>query len=202
MAEGSEKGIKVLTKGLIKDNPTFRMVLGLCSTLAVTNRMTNSIAMSLGTTFVIVSSALIVSLLRNYIPKRVRMGIFTVIIATFVVFVDLYLKAFYPGISKQIGPYVGLIITNCIIMGRCESFASANKPVPAMLDALGIGIGYSFSLIAISAIREPLGFGTLMGYAVMSDQWEPWVLMVMPPGAFFVLGLYIWILRTIYPEKK
>ena len=202
MAEATEKGFRLLTRGWIKDNPTFRMVLGICSTLAVSNRMTNSLAMSLGTTFVIVASSLSVSLLRNYIPKRVRMAVFTVIIATFVVCVDLYLKAFFPLISKQIGPYVGLIITNCIIMGRCESFASGNKPGPSILDGLGVGIGYSFSLIMISAIREPLGFGTLMGYQVLGSWWTPWILMVMPPGAFLVLGLYIWVLRTIYPEKK
>ena len=202
MAEATENGIKLLTRGLIKDNPTFRMVLGICSTLAVSNRMTNSLAMSLGTTFVIVASSLSVSLLRDYIPKRVRMAVFTVIIATFVVCVDLYLKAFFPLISKQIGPYVGLIITNCIIMGRCESFASANKPGPSILDGLGVGMGYSFSLILISAIREPLGFGTIMGYQILGSWWTPWILMVMPPGAFLVLGLYIWVLRTIYPEKK
>jgi Na+-transporting NADH:ubiquinone oxidoreductase subunit D len=196
----SDQGITILTRGLIRDNPTFRMVLGICSTLAVSNRMTNSLAMSLGTTFVLIASSLSVSLLRNYIPKRVRMAVYTVIIATFVVFVDLYLKAFFPVISKQIGPYVGLIITNCVIMGRCESFASASKPGDSMLDALGIGLGYSFSLLAIAAIREPLGFGTLMGYTVLGDWWTPWILMVMPPGAFLVLGLYIWVLRTIYPE--
>lgn len=202
MPDGTENGAKILTKGLIKDNPTFRMVLGICSTLAVTNRVTNSIAMSIGTTFVIVSSSVTVSLIRNYIPRRVRMGVYTVIIATFVVFVDIFLKAFYPVISKQIGPYVGLIITNCMIMGRAEAFASGNRPLPSVLDALGVGIGYSFSLLALSAIREPLGFGTFMGYQVMGSGWEPWVLMVMPPGAFLVLGLYIWILRTVYPDER
>ena len=181
----------------MRDNPTFRMVLGICSTLAVTNRVSNSIAMSLGTTFVLVCSSLAVSLLRNYIPRKVRMAVYTVIIATFVVFVDIYLKAFYPLISKQIGPYVGLIITNCIIMGRAEAFASANKPFPSILDALGVGMGYSFSLLLLSSIREPLGFGTWLGHVVLGDWWEPWVLMVMPPGAFLVLGLYIWILRSV-----
>lgn len=202
MSDGPQSNLSIFTRGLIKDNPTFRMVLGICSTLAVTNRVSNSIAMSLGTTFVIVSSSLVVSFLRNFIPRRVRMGIYTVIIATFVVFVDIFLKAYYPVISKQIGPYVGLIITNCMIMGRAESFASISKPWPSVLDALGVGLGYSISLLALSFIREPLGFGTLLGYQVMGDWWEPWLLMVMAPGAFLVLGVYIWILRTIYPEKK
>jgi len=187
----------ILIRGIIRDNPTFRMVLGICSTLAVTNRVSNSIAMSLGTTFVLIGSSLSVSLLRNYIPRKVRMAVYTVIIATFVVVVDIYLKAFYPVISKQIGPYVGLIITNCIIMGRAEAFASANKPFPSFLDALGVGLGYSFSLLLLSSIREPLGFGSWLGYVVLGDWWEPWVLMVMPPGAFLVLGIYIWILRTV-----
>jgi len=191
----------ILTRGIIKDNPTFRMVLGICSTLAVTNSVANSIAMSLGTTFVIVASSFSISLMRNLIPRRVRMAVYTIIIATFVVFVDIYLKAFFPDISKQIGPYVGLIITNCIIMGRAESFASGNGPIKSILDALGVGLGYTLSLLLLASIREPLGFGTYLGYQVLGNWWEPWLFMVMPPGAFFVLGIYIWVLRSILPEK-
>lgn len=201
MTDKKESLLTIFTRGIIKDNPTFRMALGICSTLAVTNKVANSIAMSLGTTFVIVCSSLSISLMRNFIPRRVRMPVYTIIIATFVVFVDIYLKAFYPDISKQIGPYVGLIITNCIIMGRAESFASGNGPVRAMLDALGVGIGYTVSLLALASIREPLGFGTYLGYTVLGDWWEPWLFMVMPPGAFFVLGVYIWVLRTVLPEN-
>ncbi len=202
MADQKDSSLTIFTRGIIKDNPTFRMALGICSTLAVTNKVANSIAMSLGTTFVIVASSLSISLMRNFIPRRVRMAIYTIIIATFVVFVDIYLKAFFPDISKQIGPYVGLIITNCIIMGRAESFASGNNPLRAGLDALGVGIGYTVSLLAIASIREPLGFGTFMGYTVLGDWWEPWLFMVMPPGAFFVLGIYIWVLRSILPESE
>jgi len=201
LTDKKESLLTIFTRGIIKDNPTFRMALGICSTLAVTNKVANSIAMSLGTTFVIVCSSLSISLMRNFIPRRVRMPVYTIIIATFVVFVDIYLKAFYPDISKQIGPYVGLIITNCIIMGRAESFASGNGPVRAMLDALGVGIGYTVSLLALASIREPLGFGTYLGYTVLGDWWEPWLFMVMPPGAFFVLGVYIWVLRTVLPEN-
>lgn len=199
MTDKKDSLITIFTRGIIKDNPTFRMALGICSTLAVTNKVANSIAMSLGTTFVIVCSSLTISLMRNFIPRRVRMPIYTIIIATFVVFVDIYLKAFYPDISKQIGPYVGLIITNCIIMGRAESFASGNGPIRAGLDALGVGIGYTVSLLALASIREPLGFGTYLGYTVLGDWWVPWLFMVMPPGAFFVLGIYIWVLRSILP---
>lgn len=202
MADKKDSPLTIFTRGIIKDNPTFRMALGICSTLAVTNKVANSIAMSLGTTFVIVCSSLSISLMRNFIPRRVRMPIYTIIIATFVVFVDIYLKAFYPDISKQIGPYVGLIITNCIIMGRAESFASGNGLIRAGLDALGVGIGYTVSLLALASIREPLGFGTYLGYTVLGDWWEPWLFMVMPPGAFFVLGIYIWVLRTVLPESE
>lgn len=191
---------EVFTRGIIKDNPTFRMVLGICSTLAVTNLVSSSIAMSLGTTFVLVASSLSISLLRSFIPRRVRMAVYTVIIATFVVFVDIYLKAFHPEISADIGPYVGLIITNCVIMGRAESFASQNRPLPALLDGMGVGIGYSLSLIAIASIREPLGFGTFMGHAIAPAGWQPWLLFAMPPGAFLVVGVYIWILRSIYSD--
>ena len=199
MTDKKDSLITIFTRGIIKDNPTFRMALGICSTLAVTNKVANSIAMSLGTTFVIVCSSLSISLMRNFIPRRVRMPVYTIIIATFVVFVDIYLKAFYPDISKQIGPYVGLIITNCIIMGRAESFASGNGLIRAGLDALGVGIGYTVSLLALASIREPLGFGTYLGYTVLGDWWVPWLFMVMPPGAFFVLGIYIWVLRSILP---
>ena len=201
MIDKKDSLITIFTRGIIKDNPTFRMALGICSTLAVTNKVANSIAMSLGTTFVIVCSSLSISMMRNFIPRRVRMPVYTIIIATFVVFVDIYLKAFYPDISKQIGPYVGLIITNCIIMGRAESFASGNGPIRAGLDALGVGIGYTVSLLALASIREPLGFGTYLGYTVLGDWWVPWLFMVMPPGAFFVLGIYIWVLRSILPES-
>lgn len=192
---------EVFTRGIIKDNPTFRMVLGICSTLAVTNLVSSSIAMSLGTTFVLLASSLSISVLRSFIPRRVRMAVYTIIIATFVVFVDIYLKAFFPLVSSDIGPYVGLIITNCVIMGRAESFASKNRPIPAILDALGVAIGYSLSLIAIASIREPLGFGTFLGHVIAPTGWQPWLLFAMPPGAFLVLGLYIWILRSIYPAE-
>jgi len=130
-----------------------------------------------------------------------RQALYTTIIATYVVIADRYLRAYWPDVSKQMGPYVALIITNCIIMGRAESFASVNGPWRSLLDALGVGFGYAFSLLTISVIRECLGFGTLMGYPVMGKSWTPWVVMIMPPGAFLVLGTYIWILRSISKPK-
>jgi Na+-transporting NADH:ubiquinone oxidoreductase subunit D len=177
------------------------MTLGICSTLAVTNRVTNGIAMGLAVIFVTTASSVTVSLMRRITPRRIRMAVYTAIIATYVVIADRYLRAYEPVISEQMGPYVALIITNCIIMGRAESFASANGPWRSFLDALGIGFGYAFSLLAISVIRESLGFGTLMGYPVMGRNWTPWVVMIMPPGAFLVLGVYIWLLRSISKQS-
>ena len=184
-------------KGLWTDNPTFVMVLGICSTLAVTNQVANGIAMGVAVIFVTTASSVTVSLVRNFIPRRIRMAIYTIIIATYVMVADRYLQAYWSNISEQMGPYVALIITNCIIMGRAESFASVNSPFRSFLDALGIGIGYAFSLAIVSIIRELLGFGTLLGYPVMGKNWTPWVVMSLPPGAFIVLGTYIWILRSI-----
>ena len=194
-------GFKVLARGFLENNPTFVMTLGICSTLAVTNRVANGVAMGFAVIFVTAASSVTISLLRKVTPRRVRMMIYTSIIATYVVVADRYLRAFYPDISERMGPYVALIITNCIIMGRAESFASTNDPWLSFLDALGVGFGYAFSLLAISVIRESLGFGTLMGYPILGNNWTPWVVMAMPPGAFIVLGVYIWFLRTIAKPK-
>ena len=191
------RGFKTLVEGLWANNPTFRMMLGICSTLAVTNSVRNTLAMGIAVVFVIALSSLTVSLMRNIIPRRVRMAVYTLIIATYVIFVDQYLRAYFPDISEQIGPYVGLIITNCIVMGRCESFASGNNVWLSVLDAVGVGVGYAISLMFIAVIREVLGFGTILGYQVLWDSWDGWVIMVMSPGAFIVLGVFIWILRAI-----
>jgi Na+-transporting NADH:ubiquinone oxidoreductase subunit D len=193
---------KTFTKGLWTDNPTFIMVLGICSTLAVTNRVANGIAMSLAVIFVTTATSVTVSLIRKITPRRIRMAVYTTIIATYVVIADRYLRAYRPIISEQMGPYVALIITNCIIMGRAESFAAINAPWRAFWDALGVGFGYAFSLLAISVVREALSFGTLMGYPIMGKNWTPWVVMSMPPGAFLVLGVFIWVLRSISKPKS
>jgi len=196
------KWFKALIAGLWQDNPTFCMVLGLCSMLAITNRMDNAIAMGLGVTFCIVFSSFFVSLFRNVIPSRVRMLAYMVIIATFVICVDRFLKAYFPPISEELGPYVGLIITNCIIMGRAEAYAIKNGPLLSVLDGLGCGIGYTFMLILMALVRETIGFGTLLGYRVMPGSWENWVVMTIAPGAFFLLGVYLWIFRTIAKKTE
>ncbi len=192
---------RTFAAGLWKNNPTFVMVLGICSTLAVTNRVANGVAMGLAVIFVTTASSATVSLIRKITPRRIRMAVYITIIATYVVMADRYLKTYRPAISEQMGPYVALIITNCIIMGRAESFASINGVWRSFLDALGVGFGYALSLVAISVVRELLGFGTLMGCPIMGSNWTPWVIMIMPPGAFIVLGVYIWILRSVLKPK-
>lgn len=196
------KWFKVLTAGLWLDHPTFCMVLGICSMLAITNRLDNAIAMGVGVTFCTVFGSLFVSLCRNVIPARVRMLAYMTIIATFVICVDRFLKAYFPPISEAMGPYVGLIITNCILMGRAEAFAIKNGPWLSVLDGLGCGIGYSFMLILMALIRETLGFGTLLGHRVMPSLWTNWVVMTIAPGAFFLLGVYLWIFRTIAKKTE
>ncbi len=191
------KWFKVLFAGLWQDHPTFCMVLGICSMLAITNKLDNALAMGIGVTFCTAFSSLFVSLFRNTIPARVRMLAYMVIISVFVICVDRFLKAYFPPISESMGPYVGLIITNCILMGRAEAFAIKNGPWLSALDGLGCGIGYSFMLILMAIIREVFGFGTLLGFRVMPHAWTNWVVMTIAPGAFFLLGVYLWIFRTI-----
>ncbi len=191
---------KIFMEGFWYNNASFRMMLGLCSTLAVTNSLKNSFAMSLGVIFVSCSSSTIISIMRSIIPSRVRMAVFMMVISTFTIVVDQILKAFFPEISGALGPYVGLIITNCIVMGRTEAFAISNPVFPSFIDAFGVSGGYAFSLLMIAAIRELLGFGTLFGITILGNWWTPWVVMILPPGAFFVLGLYIWLLRSLFKE--
>lgn len=191
---------KIFYEGFWLNNASFRMMLGLCSTLAVTNSLSNSFAMSLGVIFVTSSSSTIISMMRSIIPSRIRMAVFMMVISTFTIVVDQTLKAFYPAISASLGPYVGLIITNCIVMGRAESFAISNPVFPSLVDGFGVSSGYAFSLLMIAAIREIMGFGTVFGITVLGSWWTQWVIMILPPGAFFVLGLYIWLLRTVSKE--
>ncbi len=189
----------IFLKGLWKENPVFRQVLGICSSLAVTNLLANTLFMAAGVIFVTALSNLTVSILRNHIPNRIRMIVQVMIIASYVMIVDIVIKAVNPDIHRFIGPYVGLIITNCIIMGRAEAFASQNRPWHSFLDGLAMGLGYAFVLIVIAMVREPLGFGTLLGYDLPAREiwWHQWTIMVMPPGAFFMLAIVTWISRKL-----
>ncbi len=190
-------GYKVAKDGMWGDQPIFSMVLGICSALAITNKVSNAIAMGAGVTFVLIATAIIISLLRSMIPQRVRIITYMVVIASFVIIVDKVLQAYATSTSEAMGPYVGLIITNCIIMGRAEAFYVQNKVHHSILDALANGIGYSYTLICVAIVRELLGFGTILGIRVMPGGWTNWVVMTMAPGAFFLLGVFLWITRTI-----
>ncbi len=190
-----ETAKEVAVRNLVTENQVFRAILGICSSLAVTNRMQNSLVMGIGLTFVTALSSLTLSAMRNMIPQRIRMIVQTLVIAFYVIIVNIFLQAYLPDISKQLGPYVGLIITNCIIMGRAEAYAAKNPPFISMLDGIFAGLGYTVALLMISFIREFLGFGTLFGVD-LGLHFTPWTLMVMPPAAFFIIGIFIWAINN------
>jgi len=185
-----------------EENPVFVQILGICSALAVTNLVKNTLVMCIGLTLATAASAVIVSLLRSSTPRQVRMMIQVLIISAVVIVFKVFLDAFLPEISRELGPYVGLIITNCIVMGRCEAFAAGNKPVPAFFDGLGAGVGYSLVLLLIALIREPLGMGTIFGYEVLSPAWTRWNMMVIAPSGFFMLAILIWIINAWKIQAK
>ncbi len=197
-------GSQSLLTQLWSENPIFRQVLGICSALAVTNLMFNTLLMCIGLVWTTAMSSVTVSAIRNYIPKRVRMMVEVMIIAAYVIVVDIVIRATYPEIHSVIGPYVGLIITNCIVMGRLEAFAIKNPVWPSFFDGLGAGLGYSFILLGISLVRETLGFGSIFGYSLpgLGTWWRPWTIMIMPPGAFFVLAIAIWIARSYAMRRE
>ena len=198
------RGLLTLKDGAWANNPLAIQMLGICSALAVTNRLENSLVMGAALIFVCVGSNLLVSLLRKHTPHRIRMIAEVAIIATFVILFDQFLKAFYWDMSKQLGPYVGLIITNCIVMGRAEAFALQNPPVLSIVDGVANGLGYAVVLAIIGFFRELLGTGEIFGYEVLSGQWyTPNQLMILAPGAFFALGIVIGIFNWIKgPEPQ
>ena len=203
MAKGQTK--QLAYEGLWKNNPIFAQVLGICSTLAVTNLVLNTAVMCIALVFTLCFSAVSVSVLRAFTPRNIRMMVETLIIAFYVIIIDVILKAYWPQMSDNLGPYVGLIITNCIVMGRCEACANSNPPVKALLDGLFNALGYSFVLLIIATFREVLGMGTFLGFAVpffSSEHWDKWTIMVMPPGAFFMLAIVVWIFRSIQISKE
>ncbi len=192
------KGMETLRSGVWITNPVAVQVLGICSALAVTNRLENSLVMGVALVFVGVGTNLFVSLLRNVTPRRIRMIAEVAIIATFVIVFDQILKAYYWEMSKQLGPYVGLIITNCIIMGRAEAFALSNRPLVSMVDGLGNGLGYAVVLAIIGFFRELVGTGSILGHQVLLSEWyTPNQLAVLAPGAFVALGFLIAIFNAL-----
>lgn len=193
---------KIFSKGIFSENPILVQVIGICSALAVTNRMINSLIMGIALSFVTAFSSFTVSVLKDKTPKHIRMMVQVLIISSYVIMVDIFLKAYMIDMSKALGPYVGLIITNCIIMGRAEGFAISNPPIPSFLDGLAAGLGYTMVLLLISAVREILGFGTLFGYALLPAGFTKWTLMVMPPSAFFILACIMWAANSFRTKKQ
>lgn len=196
-----------MNKGLLKENlwdnnPVFVQILGICSTLAVTNKLINTFIMTVSVIFVTALSNVTVSLMKEYIPRKVRMIVQTLIISFYVIIVDLIIRAYLPEISKSLGPYVGLIITNCIIMGRAEAFAQSNNPLLSLWDGITSGLGYMWVLMTIAFFRELLGFGNLFGIRVMGEGFTPWTIMVMAPSAFFLLGGLIWAVKSIMTRNE
>ncbi|MCD6100100.1 MAG: electron transport complex subunit RsxE [Candidatus Neomarinimicrobiota bacterium] len=185
------------TKGLWKENPVLRMLLGLCPTLAVTNSAVNGLSMGLAVIFTLTCSSTLISLIRNIVPKQVRIPTFIIVIATFVTVADRTLAAFFPTISKALGPYVPLIVVNCIILGRQEAFASKNPVHRAIIDALGMSIGFTLTLTILGMFRELLGAGSIFNLPIMPKSFDTWLVMILPPGAFLALGLMIGIANWI-----
>ena len=187
-------------RGLWEENPVFVMLLGLCPVLAVTNSTMNAIAMGLATTFVLVASSTLVSLLRNFIPKQVRIATYIIIIATFVTIVDYTIQAISLDLYNALGAFIQLIVANCVILGRAEAYASKQKLGASVINALGMGAGFSIALLCLGTVRELLGAGSILGFPIFSANFEPWVVMILPPGGFFVLGA--WLLLFEYLKQK
>ncbi|MFQ5746606.1 MAG: electron transport complex subunit RsxE [Gemmatimonadota bacterium] len=180
-----------LLRGIWKENPVFVQLLGLCPTLAVTNTVANSLAMGLATFFVLVGSSLLVSTFRRVIPNEVRISAYILIIATFVTIADFVLAALVPDIHKALGAFIALIVVNCMILGRQEAFASKRPVGRSLLDAVGTGIGFIIALLMMGAFREVLGSGSLLGHPLFGPSYEPWVVMILPPGGFLTLGFIL-----------
>ncbi|HOB19410.1 MAG TPA: electron transport complex subunit E [Candidatus Atribacteria bacterium] len=203
---------EVLINGIVKENPTFRLVLGMCPTLALTTAAINGVGMGLAVVFVLALSNLFISLLRNFIPAKVRIPAFVVIIAAFVTIVDMVMHAYTPGLYEALGLYIPLIVVNCIILARAESFASKNGPFLSFMDGVGMGIGFTIALVIIGIIRELLGAGSIFGYKILGEgsitglsflsNIEPAIIMILPPGAFFTLGLLLALLNKLTDRKK
>jgi Na+-translocating ferredoxin:NAD+ oxidoreductase subunit E len=196
-----------LMRGVWKENPVLIQMLGLCPALAVTNTVANAIAMSAATIFVLTGSSLLISLLKNSIPKEVRISAYILIIATFVTVVDFSLNALVPLIHKELGAFIALIVCNCMILARQEAFASKRPVGRSVLDALGTGAGFAIALLMMGVFRELLGNGSILGYDLMGQSFEPWIIMILPPGAFFAIGFILlaygyWQERTKPPARR
>lgn len=198
----NELTMDTFLSGIWKENPVFVMLLGMCPVLAVTNTTINALAMGLATLLVMVASSAMVSLLRNLIPKQVRIATYIVIIATFVTIVDYLIQAISLDLYNALGAFIQLIVANCIILGRAESFASRHTLLPTVVNSLGQGAGFTLALLCLGTIREILGAGTLLGIPLFGAGFEPWVVMILPPGGFFVLGTWLLLFAWLEKVKK
>jgi Na+-translocating ferredoxin:NAD+ oxidoreductase subunit E len=188
--------------GIWKDNPVFVMLLGMCPVLAVTNSVINALAMGLATTFVLLCSSTLISLMRNLIPKEVRIATYIVIIATFVTITDYVIQAISLELYNALGAFIQLIVVNCMILGRAEAYASKNKPLKTIINGLGMGLGFTIALLCLGSVRELLGNGSLLGFSVFGSQFQPWVVMILPPGGFFVLGAWLLLFNWLRERKE
>ena len=200
----SNRLIKVFTNGLLNENPTFRLLLGMCPTLAITKAASSGLGMGLATTFVLVFSNMVVSMLRNIIPEKVRIPSYVVVIATFVTIIDLMIKAFLPSLSSTLGIYIPLIVVNCIIFARAESFASKNPVLPSIADGLGMGLGFTGALVLLSSAREIIGPGAWFGVQIMPEGYQPMAIATSPAGGFLFLGILLLLVNAAvqYIEKR
>ena len=196
------KAIKTFLNGVIKENPTFVLFLGMCPTLAVTTSVVNGIGMGLSTMAVLICSNIVISLLRKFIPSKVRIASYIVIVAGFVTVVEMLLKAYLPALSQSLGIYIPLIVVNCIILGRAEAFASKNGVFASALDGIGMGVGFTIALTLIAAVREILGAGTFAGISLFGDAFQPASIMILPPGAFLTLGILLAVINAVSKKVK
>jgi Na+-transporting NADH:ubiquinone oxidoreductase subunit D len=197
----SSKAMTILKENLWTNNPIFIQILGICSTLAVTNNLRNTAIMTIGVALTTAFSSMTLSAMKDLIPRKVRMIVQVLVISFYVIVIDIVLRAYLPEVSKQLGPYVGLIITNCIIMGRAEAFAQANKPGLSFWDGLTSGLGYMAVLMAIALVREILGFGSVFGLRVLPAGFVPWTIMIMAPSAFFLVAMVMWWAKNMQAAK-
>ncbi|MBL8213803.1 MAG: electron transport complex subunit E [Bryobacterales bacterium] len=201
-APSPAENMEAFLDGLWKQNPVFVQVLGTCPTLAITNSVSNAVAMGLATLFVLVCSNALVSAVRKLVPKQVRIATYILIIATFVTIVDYLIKAISVAVYKALGPFIALIVVNCIILGRAEAYASKNPVGKSILDGLGMGIGFFIALFSLGSVREILGAGTFLGFPLFGPNYQPWVLFLLPPGGFFTLAIWLMVFAAWKDRKK
>ena len=196
------KFMKTLNNGIVAENPVFRLLLGMCSTLAITTTVANCIGMGVSVMFVLVGSNFFIALLRNVIPEKIRIPCFVVVIATFVTIVQMVLEAYVPALFDAMGVFIPLIVVNCIILGRAEAFAYKSSVLLSIADGIGMGIGYTLAITVVGVIRELIGNGTILGIAIMGAAYKPMLIMILPPGAFFLLGILMGLLNKVQADAK